>query len=271
MWKWWMSSHVVQTKRCQRGTSHAKRHYPCTFDPQPSTTGSQPLISSLVTLITRWIMALVPFGINQEKREQFCGGSNWNHMLLQPYIRVRAPTGPGRQIHDSARLSQSVTSSRQTGAISGEKSWEPSTNRCDEVSYHYGCLPESRASLPLIDSLEIQANLICTASVCASVSHITACRYRPIQILFNVRSRRPRAFQMDTSSESRCLPTKVWAIVYTHAHRGLEEQNMLEQHISNGCWKHQWKFVVFMSKRSKILNYSFLDQLHVSNWEVWIL
>ena len=53
---------------------------------------------------------------------------------------VRAPTGPRRPIHDSARLSQSVTSSRQAGAISGGwggggGSGEPSTNHRDEVSY----------------------------------------------------------------------------------------------------------------------------------------
>lgn len=47
--------------------------------------GSQPLISSVVTLITHIIIALVLLDINQEKWEQFCEGSNGNHMLLEPY------------------------------------------------------------------------------------------------------------------------------------------------------------------------------------------
>lgn len=39
--------------------------------------------------------------------------------VARTWYTVRVPTGPRRQIHDSARLSQSITSSRQTGAISG--------------------------------------------------------------------------------------------------------------------------------------------------------
>lgn len=54
---------------------------------QPTTVrlvGNQPLISSVVTLIMHRIIALALFDIDQEKWKQFCEGSNWNHMLLEP-------------------------------------------------------------------------------------------------------------------------------------------------------------------------------------------
>lgn len=127
-------------KRCQRGSSERARTWRGVIHAHANPTaarpvGSWPLISSVVTLITRRIIALAHFDIDQEKWKRFWWGTKLKPHAARTRYTVRVPTGPRRLIHDSARLSQSITSSRQTGAISGEESWEPSTNHRDEVSH----------------------------------------------------------------------------------------------------------------------------------------
>lgn len=120
-------------------------------------------------------MALAPFGINNEEWGHFCEGSNWNHMLLQNFTASN-----WRRIRDAARRSERPASSRQTAAISGEQGSEPCPICGDEVSYLGGCLPESRASTPLMDGSETQANHICAVSTWPRVSnrHVSVFKFR---------------------------------------------------------------------------------------------
>lgn len=101
-----------------------------------SLAENQHILSSAASLITHKIIAFAVWHLSSKMKAVLWGFKLKPHAAKTRYIE-QAPTASRRQIYDSAKLSQSITSSRQTRAISGGGSWEPSTNRCDEVSYRW--------------------------------------------------------------------------------------------------------------------------------------
>lgn len=173
---WWGHKHA--SKEPVREPEHDAA---LTMHNQPTAVRlveSQPLISSVVTLIMHRIIALVPFDIDQAKWKQFCEGSNWNHMLIEP------DTLYGFQQVREHKFCQTITK-HNLFQTNWSYQWGRELRTFPKPPWwsvlSLSCLPNSRAPTPLTDSREKQArHLICTVYVCVCVSHIIACRYLQI-------------------------------------------------------------------------------------------